>query len=239
MDGGARLAGLPSPAGAGGVVGSHPDGEVASRDRPRSAGGRAVRSGTTAPASLPPSTYLDYLPAPYQGDEFMGRFLLIFESILGPIERMIDQLAYYFDPALTPVELLPWLASWVGVELDERWPEAAQRALVAAAAGLFRWRGTRRALREHLQLYTQSRPLIVENCDGLRLGPDAALGVNTRLGRPREGHIFVTVPVAEPSAVAEPVVRSLIEAELPAHVQYTLRLHVVQEVQEVQGSEEG
>ncbi len=194
-----------------------------------------MRSGTAVRASFPPSTYLDYLPAPYQGDEFMGRFLLIFESILGPIERTIDQLASYFDPALTPVELLPWLASWVGVELDERWPEAAQRALVAAAAGLFRLRGTRRALREHLQLYTGSRPLIVENCDGLRLGPDAALGVNTRLGVLREGHLFVTVPVTGSSTVAEAVVRSIIEAELPAHVQYTLRLHAVQELQ---GSEE-
>src|SRR5882757_3303547 len=81
------------------------------------------------PTSLT-SSYLQYLPAPFHADPFVGRFLLIFESILSPIERTIDNVATYFDPRLTPPELLPWLASWVGLELDENWPIAQQRQLV-------------------------------------------------------------------------------------------------------------
>lgn len=74
--------------------------------------------------------YLQYLPAPFQTDSFTGRFLMIVESVLGPIERTIGNLALYFDPRLTPAELLPWLASWVGLELDENWLVAQQRQLV-------------------------------------------------------------------------------------------------------------
>ncbi len=169
------------------------------------------------------SSYLQYLPAPYQDDPFLGRFLLIFENILGPLEGMIDGMASYFDPRLTPAEMLPWLASWVGLELDENWPLAKRRALTARAATLYRWRGTRRALREHLGIYAGRPPLIVENCDGIRLGQDAALGVNTRLGEPRDHHIAVTVVDPEES-LDEHVLRQIIEAEKPAQAAYTLEI---------------
>ena len=95
--------------------------------------------GTTGPPG--PSTYVQYLPAPFQGDELLGRFLGIFESILSPIEETIDGVAEALDPRLAPDAFLPWLVSWTGVELDEHWPLAAQRELIARAAVLHRWRG--------------------------------------------------------------------------------------------------
>jgi phage tail-like protein len=178
----------------------------------------------TIALNAPESTYLQYLPAPFQGDPFMARFLLIFESVLGPIERTIDNLAYYFDPRLAPAELLPWLASWVGLELDENWPLAQQRQLVLWAATLQRWRGTRRALREHLRLYTGRVPLIVENFDGMRLGQDAVLGLNSQIGgaAARPHWITVTVLTDRPEDLDESILRHIIELEKPAHIGYTL-----------------
>jgi phage tail-like protein len=159
----------------------------------------------------------------------MRRFLLIFEAILGPIEGTIDNIARYLDPRLTPPELLPWLASWVGLELDENWPIAQQRQLVLWAATLYRWRGTRRGLREHLRLYTGRTPLIVENFPGLRVGQDAALGTNTRLGESARPHwISVTVLTDRPDDVDERIVRQIIELEKPAHVGYTLEIREVE-----------
>ena len=76
-----------------------------------------------------PSSYLQYLPTPYQGDAFLGRFLRIFESILGPIEQTIEGVANYFDPHLTPVETLPWLASWSAMILEEDWPIPAHQVV--------------------------------------------------------------------------------------------------------------
>jgi phage tail-like protein len=191
------------------------------------------RNGLATPGPMPVrsaggerSTYLQYLPAPYQGDPFMGRFLMIFERILGPIERTIDTLPAMFDPRLAPSELLPWLASWVGVELDENWPESRQRQLILWAARLYRWRGTRRGLREHLRLYTGRSPLIVENFGGMRVEQDAALGVNTRIGGSASTRhwVHVTVLADEESAVDERIVRQIIEYQIPAHVAYTVEV---------------
>jgi phage tail-like protein len=183
----------------------------------------SARNGQLA-RSLAASSYLQYLPAPYQGDAFLGRFLLIFETILGPIEHTIDTLAAYFDPRLAPPELLPWLAGWVDLQLDENWPLERQRQLILWAATLYRWRGTRRGLREHLRLYAGRPPLIVENFDGARLGADARMGANTRIGSPlpRPHTIHVTVIADDPSQLDERILRQIIELEKPAHVAYTL-----------------
>ena len=172
------------------------------------------------------SSYLQYLPSAYQLDDFTGRFLLIFESVLGPIEQTIDTLASYFDPRLAPRELLPWLAGWVGIELDENWPLERQRQLILWAATLYRLRGTRRGLRQHLRIYTGRTPHIVENFDGMRVGQDAALGVSTLVGSeaPRPHSIRVTVFADDPSSVDERVVRHIIEFQKPAQVAYTFEI---------------
>jgi hypothetical protein len=67
--------------------------------------------------------YLRHLPALYQSDELMGRFLMLFESFWAPVEGQIDHLPLYFDPKMTPPDFLPWLASWFDVILDQRLSE--------------------------------------------------------------------------------------------------------------------
>ena len=52
------------------------------------------------------SSWLQYLPAIYSDDEFMGRFLLIFESLLAPIVWRIDSIDLYFSPETAPQEWL-------------------------------------------------------------------------------------------------------------------------------------
>jgi phage tail P2-like protein len=48
-----------------------------------------------------------------------------------------------WDPATCPAELLPWLAWALSVDLwDESWPEARQRAVIAAAVEVHRHKGT-------------------------------------------------------------------------------------------------
>jgi hypothetical protein len=54
------------------------------------------------------ATYLKYLPALYAQDEFMGRFLMLFESFWRPIEQQIDNIHHYFDTQITPARFLPW-----------------------------------------------------------------------------------------------------------------------------------
>ena len=170
------------------------------------------------------SSYLLYLPALYSESHFMGRFLLIFESILGPLEGMIDNMAYYFDPGLCPEELLPWLGSWMGLAVDESWPVERRRELVKSANLLFRWRGTRRGLREFLRLYTGFEPQITEDFGGIVLGAEYELGRNTVLGGGNQ-HVFtVTFEVDSPESIDLARVRQIIETEKPAHAGYILQV---------------
>lgn len=108
------------------------------------------------------SSYMDYLPGIYSRNEFLGRYLLIFESILSPIQRTIANAPFYFDPGTTPASLLPWLGAWLGLVMDERWPEDRRRDLIAAASRLYRWRGTRRGMVEVVRIFTGVEPEIIE-----------------------------------------------------------------------------
>ncbi len=190
--------------------------------------------------------YLQYLPALYDSDELMGRFLMLFESFWGPLEQQIDQLAYYFDPRTAPADLLPWLASWLDLVLDERWPEERRRQLLLAAIRLYRQRGTRRGLAEYLQLFTGEEPEIFEHrAKNFCLGDETHLGLGVALGQRNIPHTF-TVTLRLPALAGSDeatarqqekerrrLVESIIEAEKPAHTTYLL--HIIGQEREAVG----
>jgi len=178
--------------------------------------------------------YVRHLPALYQTDELMGRFLMLFESFWAPIDRQVSDLHYYFDPKLTPPEALGWLSAWVDLELDERLSEQQQRQLLGMAAAHYRKRGSRQGLVEILQVYTGVTPTIIEHtARNFRLGPDARLGPNIALGSSNQPHAFTVIlrlpPPAGPDSEKarrerERQIAAIIESEKPAHTVYTLRI---------------
>ncbi len=86
-----------------------------------------------------------YLPALYGAEprsaDFTDRFLALFDHELRETEHALDHLAALFDPMSTAD--LPWLGSWIGIELDRQVPEGLQRALVKRWAEMAALRGTR------------------------------------------------------------------------------------------------
>ena len=160
------------------------------------------------------SSYLQYLPAIYHEDPFLGRFLCIFEDVLSPVERTLANVEMYFDPMIAPQGFLPWLASWVDLVLDENWPIQKQRELIHSAVELYRWRGTKRGLREYLRIYTGVEPELIEHFTAADGGPYT---------------FTVIIRVDDPAAVNEALVRRVIEAEKPAHTTYNLRIERKQE----------
>jgi phage tail-like protein len=192
----------------------------------------APTNGRVSPAGYSPawmghrSRLLTYLPGIFSEGEdasFLGRYLMIFETIFASVDLTVGQLPAYFDPESAPEEFLPWLASWVGLVLDEGWPLDRRRAVLANATELHRWRGTVRGLSEHLLLYTGVKPEIVERGSGLKLGKDSRLGHQTVLGRgDRSNHFSVILRVPDPAAVDRARVRTVIEAQRPAHTTYAL-----------------
>lgn len=190
----------------------------------------------------PKGRYLKYLPSIYREDELMGRFLMLFESFWAPIESQITDIDYYFDPRITPEPILPWLATWADLVLDQRWPEAKQRQLLRSIVSLYRRRGTRRGLEEMLEIYTGVKPFIVEHrASNLTLGASAHLGPSIALGKGNVPYTFTVTLKLPPVALEEGrdmqpdeaarmeaerqrVIESIIESEKPAHTRYTLRI---------------
>jgi phage tail-like protein len=170
------------------------------------------------------SRLLQYLPGAFQDDFYLARFLLIFQSILDPLEGVIDNAHHYLDPSVTPPQLLEWLGSWVGTELEPGASELTQRELIRRAVELARWKGTRRGLREELKLRLGARPLIVENFDGFRIGQDAAMGVNTHLGVRHDRTVTVTLAASEGAPVDRQRADDLVDEIKPAHVRHILRI---------------
>jgi phage tail-like protein len=145
--------------------------------------------------------YLKYLPELYESDGFTGRFLMLFESFWKPISQQIDQMDTYFDPGLTPPAFVSWLASWIGMPIDETLPLERQRSLLKSAMMFYQHRGTYQALKTYLEIYSSGRAWIIERraCNFV-LGESTTLGVETALGtdnHPNSVAVQLTVPDAE------------------------------------------
>lgn len=124
--------------------------------------------------------YLAQLPAVFGADEatrdFLIRFLALFESMNLELDALIDALPQLFDPASIPQDFLPWLASWLAVELDESWSFDKQRQAIARAYRADAVRGTSAGLRDAIAFELGVDAVIVEPIQhsALWMLPDAA-----------------------------------------------------------------
>lgn len=195
------------------------------------------------------------LPAVFGEDEiepsFLHRFLALFDGLLHDLELRSAGRDVLVDPGATPVEALDWLASFVGLVLDDRWHEAARRRLVAEIVPLYRRRGTVGALSRYLELFLagadadeQSRPglapVIVEHyrlrgAGGPVLGGDptrsstSVLGGGFRVGgEVGSSDRQPTAPAADASAAATHAHRFsvLVTRPLPPEAEAAVR-HVL------------
>jgi phage tail-like protein len=122
----------------------------------------------------PRASSLQNLPAVYREDpvsaDFFDRFLSVFDTLRGVTSNQITDIARYFDPKATPAnrtnvggtDFLSWLASWLGLSLQNNWPVHKRRELVRQAHRLFALRGTPEGLKLQIELYTGFKPRILE-----------------------------------------------------------------------------
>lgn len=142
----------------------------------------------------------------------MRRFLFLFQHVMTTVTDRIDHLVDLTDPLACDARFLPWLASWVGFELDESLPVHQQRELVRRAIRLMRTRGTRHGMEEMVRVLT-SAPVRVEERERPR---PMVLGQN---------HLISGRDVVERYHRGEPVGCHLIEPTERADTSFfTLRL---------------
>lgn len=115
---------------------------------------------------FPRIAFIDYLPQVYRGadsvNSFLARFLGVFQSVYVDLEDDMDLAPVRFDPAVAPPEFLRWLAEGLAVSDSFLWSEEQLRELLRRVVRLYRWKGTRAALCEVVELYTGHRPWVVE-----------------------------------------------------------------------------
>jgi phage tail-like protein len=153
----------------------------------------------------PVSNYLDFLPVIFQDGDFLGRFLLIFQSIWEPLEHREDHMDMYFDPKTCPAPFLQWLADWLGINVGQIAEEGRLRALIGEAVELYRWRGTRYGLTRLIEVCTGLTPVIAEMNDN-----------------PAVLHIRVALP--KESNVDRDTIERLVVDHKPAHTAYLLEV---------------
>jgi phage tail-like protein len=144
-------------------------------------------------------SYMRYLPAIYREpaaeSDFLRRLVSLFQGLYEDVEQEVDSLERYFDPFAAPTDALPWLATWLAVELDQGEPEASIRESIAHAFRRYQWRGTiaglRLALLEDAGVHaTISEPISASSfwamppavdCGGGAAGAGPQLGMGTHL----------------------------------------------------------
>lgn len=161
----------------------------------------------------------EFLPGVYLEDPLARGFTEGLDPALAPVFLTLDCLEAYLDPLLTPPDFLPWLASWMGIELDETLPEPRRRHLVAEAGWLHRWHGTRAGLARLLELVTGGE---VELRDSGGTRWSAAPGAEPP-GEPVL-QLDIVVRVPDPAAVDRARLDRVVREARPAHLPYLLQV---------------
>jgi phage tail-like protein len=166
------------------------------------------------------------MPAVFQDDNFTMRWTAALDDVLAPVMASLDCIEAYVDPLLAPEDFLIWLAGWSGIVIDENWPLARQRAVVAATAELYRTRGTPAGLRRHIELVTGGQVEIAESggvtWSTTPMPADTSAPADSANGQ--GSWVSVRVTVTDPDEINVRALDSLIDAIKPAHVVHRLEV---------------
>ena len=163
------------------------------------------------------------LPAVFQrtvrDGEILAALLDVMESLHAPSEEALNHIERFFDPRRAPDAFIPTLARWMDLDRIlvgeggngvDPLPTGVGclRELIATAAELIRWQGTRRGLL-----------LFLETATGLP-GFSIDEAVSDDEGRPRPFFLSIRCPAA--AAPYRALVDRIVSQEKPAYVSYAL-----------------
>ena len=164
-----------------------------------------------------PHPLADTLPAMLRGDAFARLLCAGFDDLLAPVVLDLDTFVDHLDPDTVPDDMLPWLATWLGLGIDSPSTQSPQRHELRATRSVNPVRGTRRSI-ELAVASTFGGTVEVVESGGARWSPTP--GGNLP-GQPEPG---VTVTLVPPAGVEIDRRRldELVRSVTPAHVPYTV-----------------
>jgi phage tail-like protein len=97
------------------------------------------------------------------GDPVLRGFVTAFEEVADTVSERIDSIEHQMDSGLATPEMLQFLASWLGVELEPTDPAEYRRTLVGEVGRLLGWRGTAYGMEALLAAATGSRVTVTDS----------------------------------------------------------------------------
>ncbi len=153
------------------------------------------------------------LPVGMTDDDFLMRFLGIFQTVADTVLHRIDTLPHAFDPTVAPDGMVRLMGSWLGVEwIDSTLDDELQRRIVLEYADLLRWRGTAHGLQRLLEVISDGAAVVEDSGGGYPEGESPQRPAHVRLAVESSGW-------ASPGALL-----AIVRAELPASVTFELRI---------------
>jgi phage tail-like protein len=163
---------------------------------------------------------LEQLPAGMRRDRVIAGFVRAFEEIGDSVREQVTDVEYELDVNLASPEMLAYMASWIGVDIDEAMVSSpdpavrdAQRRLIRAVGQALVWRGTRRGLETLLEALTDSRVDVLDT--GGVFGPQDKV--------PPASDVVV-VELDHTGLLNRQQVMAFLEEELPIGVRVDLRI---------------
>lgn len=173
-------------------------------------------------------SFLSYLPSIYQTggrEDFLGRFLGMFEAVYQDLEERIADSAKQLNPMTAEPEFLGWLAKWVGISNAHLWQEEKLRLLLEGIGRKNLIRGTREYTEHMISTFTGERPFILEYGDIEEYKEDTK-AYKSLTQSYAHGPYEVNVLVREqtvPSLREQYALKKMIEDMKPAHI----RMHLI------------
>jgi phage tail-like protein len=113
-----------------------------------STGERGMVDGLRTPFPL-----INAVPPMLAEDPFVQRMMPAFDEVLAPIISTLDCFPSYLDPALAPMDMVTYMASWLFPNYEDQLSEEGLRHALASVVERSGWRGTARGIREALQTF--------------------------------------------------------------------------------------
>lgn len=177
---------------------------------------RAHLAGLTSPHPIGAT-----LPSVFERDEVAQRLCDALDEVLAPVFASLDSLTAYLDPSTTPVDMLDWLAGWIGVVFHGHETERQKRQLIRTGADLLPWNGTVRCVREAVRAVYRTEPEVIDS---------GGTACSTEPGTPPPGEdrlgLVVRLAVPDPAAFDPRRLDDLVASLKPAHVPH--RVEIVQ-----------
>src|SRR5690606_15963168 len=154
------------------------------------------------------------LPVGMAEDDFLFRFVSIFQRVADTAMHQIDALPHAFDPSVAPLPMVRAMATWLGVDwVDSSLDERLQRRIVTEYSQIVQWRGTRHGMRRLLQLLSGGSEVSITDSGGVWPG-----------GESPHSSPHVRIDMESSGWLSEPDLVRIVRSELPATVSFDLWL---------------